>query len=109
MQKPEAYIAKADRQKLMAMLNVLPEQALVELTNFAEYLCFRSSQKAQQQQSDEQANPWRDFAGMFADDPQWDDFTAAIAIYREELDAELEAEYQESDIAESNIQDNSAA
>jgi predicted RNase H-like HicB family nuclease len=34
-------------------------------------------------------------AGIFKDDPQWDDFQAAVASYRQEMDAELEAEYRQ--------------
>ncbi len=33
------------------------------------------------------------FAGIFKDDPQWDEFQAAIAADRKTTDAELEAEY----------------
>ncbi|WP_302883463.1 hypothetical protein [Kovacikia minuta] len=36
-------------------------------------------------------------AGLFQDDPQWDDFQAAIASYRREVDAELDAEYRQLD------------
>jgi len=32
-------------------------------------------------------NPWVKFAGMFADDPDWNEFQAAIASNRRELDA----------------------
>jgi len=31
-------------------------------------------------------HPWRQFAGMFADDPDWDEFQASIQQCREELD-----------------------
>ncbi|MCU0567345.1 MAG: hypothetical protein MUF49_12190 [Oculatellaceae cyanobacterium Prado106] len=37
------------------------------------------------------------FAGIFNDDPQWDEFQAEIASYRKEADAELAAEYLQSD------------
>ena len=33
------------------------------------------------------AHPWRPFAGMFADDPDWDAFQGAIQQYREEIDS----------------------
>ena len=36
-------------------------------------------------------------AGIFKDDPQWDDFQAAIADHRRELDQALEAEYRQLD------------
>jgi uncharacterized protein (DUF433 family) len=39
-------------------------------------------------------------AGNFKDDPEWDDFQATIATYREELDAELAEEYRQMDEAE---------
>ncbi|BAU13680.1 hypothetical protein LEP3755_42210 [Leptolyngbya sp. NIES-3755] len=46
--------------------------------------------------------------GIFKDDPQWDEFQAAIASYREITDAELAAEYdREADRATN--QENSAA
>ena len=31
-------------------------------------------------------HPWKQFAGMFADDPDWNAFQAAIQQYREERD-----------------------
>lgn len=31
-------------------------------------------------------HPWQAFAGMFADDPDWDAFQAAIQRYREDID-----------------------
>jgi hypothetical protein len=31
-------------------------------------------------------------ASIFEDDPQWDEFQAAMNSYRQQLDAELEAE-----------------
>ncbi|MCY7323205.1 MAG: type II toxin-antitoxin system HicB family antitoxin [Phormidesmis sp. CAN_BIN36] len=42
-------------------------------------------------------------AGLFKDDPQWDEFQAAMASYRQEVDAELEAEYLQSDQASSVV------
>lgn len=32
-------------------------------------------------------HPWRQFAGMFTDDPDWDAFQAAIQQYREDIDS----------------------
>lgn len=34
-------------------------------------------------------HPWMKFAGMFKDDPYWDEFLDDIAAYRHELDAEM--------------------
>lgn len=40
----------------------------------------------------EQSNPWVKFAGMFKDDPLFDDFLEDMAAYRRELDAEVAAD-----------------
>lgn len=37
-------------------------------------------------------NPWLAKAGMFADDPTWDDFLKAMADYRQQLEAEQVSE-----------------
>jgi predicted RNase H-like HicB family nuclease len=42
-------------------------------------------------------------AGNFKDDPAWDEFQGAIAVYRQELDAELAEEYRQMDEAEQQI------
>lgn len=36
-------------------------------------------------------HPWLKFAGMFKDDPQFDEVLADIQVYRRELDAEIGA------------------
>ena len=37
-------------------------------------------------------HPWLQFAGMWADDPTWDDFVTEVAAYRREMDkADAEA------------------
>ena len=37
-------------------------------------------------------HPWLQFAGMWADDPTWEDFIAEVAAYRQEMDkADAEA------------------
>ena len=40
----------------------------------------------------EQSDPWVKFAGMFKDDPLFDDFVEDMAAYRRELDAEVAAD-----------------
>lgn len=35
-----------------------------------------------------EVHPWQRFAGMFADDPDWDAFQESMQAYREELDRE---------------------
>ncbi len=37
-------------------------------------------------------HPWRQFAGMFADDPDWEAFQASIREYREEIDRDSHEE-----------------
>lgn len=43
------------------------------------------------QQDVEQSDPWVKFAGMFKDDPLFDEFVDDMAAYRRELDAEVAA------------------
>ncbi|MEW6496045.1 MAG: DUF4209 domain-containing protein [Cyanobacteriota bacterium] len=44
------------------------------------------------QQKVEQSDPWVKFAGMFNDDPLFDEFVEDMAAYRRELDAEVTAD-----------------
>lgn len=44
------------------------------------------------QQKVEQSDPWVKFAGMFNDDPLFDEFVEDMAAYRRELDAEVAAD-----------------
>ncbi len=39
----------------------------------------------------EQSDPWVKFAGMFNEDPLFDEFVEDMAAYRRELDAEVAA------------------
>jgi predicted RNase H-like HicB family nuclease len=39
-----------------------------------------------------QGNPWLRFAGMWADDPDWDLFQNAVAEYRREIDEQSQPE-----------------
>lgn len=40
-------------------------------------------------ETEPEAHPWQRFAGMFADDPDWDAFQESMRAYREELDRGL--------------------
>ena len=40
----------------------------------------------------EQSDPWVKLAGMFKDDPLFDEFVEDMAAYRRELDAEVAAD-----------------
>ncbi len=51
----------------------------------------------------EKEHPWMKFAGMFKDDPMFDEVLAHIEEYRKELDAEMEEYYRQLD-AESGEQ-----
>ncbi|MBN3870958.1 type II toxin-antitoxin system HicB family antitoxin [Nostoc sp. JL33] len=42
-------------------------------------------------------NPWMKFAGMFKDDPQFDEMLAYIEADRRELDAKMEEHYRQLD------------
>ena len=44
------------------------------------------------QQKVEQSDPWVKFAGMFKDDPLFDEFVEDMATYRQELDAQIAAD-----------------
>ena len=37
-------------------------------------------------------HPWQRFAGMFADDPDWDAFQASLQQYREDIDRAIAEE-----------------
>ncbi|MCU0552405.1 MAG: hypothetical protein MUC48_23995 [Leptolyngbya sp. Prado105] len=55
-------------------------------------------------------SPLSTLTGIFKDDPQWDEFQAAMAAYRQELDAELAAKYDRIDNVKHPLdQENSAA
>jgi hypothetical protein len=49
------------------------------------------------QQKVEQSNPWVKFAGMFKDDPLFDEFVEEMAAYRRELDAEINSDEETSE------------
>lgn len=42
-------------------------------------------------------HPWMKFAGMFKDDPQFDEMLAYIEADRRELDAQMEEYYRQLD------------
>jgi len=58
------------KQHLMAYLSQAPEVIPIELAPGAAA-----------------EHPWLQFAGMWADDPTWDDFVTEVAAYRQEIDA----------------------
>lgn len=50
-----------------------------------------------------------DLAGIFKDDPQWDEFQAAMESYRQIADAELAAEYDQLNSVERNVKEETSA
>jgi predicted RNase H-like HicB family nuclease len=83
---PECYGQGATREAALANA----KQLLAERLSVAEIVAIELPPKSTARQ----------MAGNFKDDPQWDEFQGAIAEYRRELDAELEAEYRQTDEAE---------
>jgi hypothetical protein len=51
---------------------------------------------------DKTEHPWMKFAGMFQDDPQFDEALEYIEEYRRELDAEMEEYYQQIETQENS-------
>ena len=45
-------------------------------------------------------HPWMEFAGMYANNPLFDEVLADIAAYRDEIDAEIEDYYRQVDANE---------
>jgi len=43
--------------------------------------------------STEKPHPWLEFAGIFKDDPSFDQFLQEMETYRKEVDAQAEEEY----------------
>lgn len=54
-------------------------------------------------------HPLRELAGIFKDDPQWDEFQSEIAVYRQAETAKLEAEYQRLDEVEPGLNPENSA
>ena len=80
---PECYAQGATRDAALANA----KQLLAERLSFAEIVSIDLPPKLTAQQ----------MAGSFKDDLSWDEFQAVIKGYRQELDAELEAEYRQMD------------
>ena len=50
-------------------------------------------QLSQANHSTEKPHPWLEFAGIFKDDPSFDQFLQEMENYRKEVDAQAEEEY----------------
>jgi hypothetical protein len=86
-----------EEYKTMTIINVnkdcliSEDQDSITLNLSDDYLLLKQpeSKKNDDQQSTDQDNPWVKYAGMFQDDPQFDEFLAEINSYRQELDNEI--------------------
>jgi len=73
------------------LLEQFPSDRMPEISLFLEQLLKVVNSNVVNQStlpnSFREENPWIKFAGMFADDPDWEEFQAAIASNRREIDA----------------------
>ncbi|MEK8019502.1 MAG: hypothetical protein VSS75_021730 [Candidatus Parabeggiatoa sp.] len=79
------------KQYTHQLIDQFPSNRLPEISLFLEQLLKvvngDSVNQASLSSSSPPEHPWLKFAGMFKDDPNWDEFQAAIAEYRREVDA----------------------
>ena len=73
---PELVIEEASRE---AAINQIKEELV-------EYLSHPPEVVQIELEAAEQLNPWLKFAGMWADDPTWDEFLAEVEAYRQEIE-----------------------
>ena len=79
-------------EKIITQIRQLSPDAMQKLEEFIEQLS---------QPSDliEKPHPWLEFAGIFKDDPFFDEFVEAMAEERRRLELEEMAAYDEEEIA----------
>jgi hypothetical protein len=90
--QPPPQIAR--KQQIYQLIDSFPQERLAEISLFLEQLLKvmntnvvnQSDEKNSNPSQSEQEHPWLKFAGMFADDPDWEEFQAAIEENRRELD-----------------------
>lgn len=80
---PEAAVHGATRQEALNLVRALISD-LLSSTQIVQV-----EVAVPERQGD---NPWQAKAGMFANDPTWDDFLAVIADYRADLDQQRATE-----------------
>lgn len=74
------------KESIIAQLDGLSGEQLQQVKNYVAALSHEDQPAAVE--PDPSEHPWMKFAGMFADDPDWDEYQAAIAEYRREVDAD---------------------
>ncbi len=92
--KQNKYVARVREWPEVVIEEDSREEAITQMkAQLSEYL----SQRPEVIQIDlepvtHHEHPWLQFAGMWADDPTWDDFVAELEAYRQEIDqADTEA------------------
>jgi len=90
--QPPPQIAR--KQHIYQLIDSFPQDRLAEISLFLEQLLKvintnvvnQSDESVSNPSSPAQEHPWLKFAGMFEDDPDWEEFQAAIEENRRELD-----------------------
>ena len=75
-----------NEEKIITKIRQLSPDEIQKLEEFIEQL-------SQSSDSTEKPHPWLEFAGIFKDDPSFDQFLQEMETYRKEVDAQAEEEY----------------
>ena len=81
-----------NEQRILTQIRQLSPEAIQKLEEFIDQL-------SQSSDSTEKPHPWLEFAGIFKDDPSFDEFVEAMAEERRRLYLEEMAAYDEEEIA----------
>ena len=81
-----------NEQRILTQIRQLSPEAIQKLEEFIDQL-------SQPSNSTEKPHPWLELAGMFKDDPFFDEFVEAMAEERRRLAIEEMAAYEEEEIA----------
>lgn len=73
---PELVVHAEDEGEVLNLVS----EAIADLQNHSRIV------RIEVQQQQEAADPWLRFAGMWADDPDWDLFQAEVAAFRQTID-----------------------
>ncbi len=79
-------------QRILTQIRQLSPDEIQKLEEFIDQL-------SQSSDSIEKPHPWLELAGMFKDDPFFDEFVEAMAEERRRLEIEEMAAYEEEEIA----------
>ena len=79
-------------QRILTQIRQLSPDEIQKLEEFIDQL-------SQSSDSTEKPHPWLEFAGIFKDDPSFDEFVEAMAEERRRLYLEEMAAYDEEEIA----------